>query len=135
MIGRWPIKYKIQGKTYEVAFEIGYYSYYNNNNHNLAIEMVTWMLHESLYMFTVNISDKSQKNCAFINTLQFPEAPEWIEKNGLGKPTGRYGRGENIQYPEYRFGSDVLTALDKEGYANYLRQYKVRTKRKEQRER
>lgn len=43
----------------------------------------------------------------------------WIEKNGLGSPTGRNEQSGFVVYPEYRFHPERLKELDDKGYAEY----------------
>ena len=42
-----------------------------------------------------------------------------VEKNGLGKPTGRAERSGFVTYPECQFQADKLRELDAEGYQIY----------------
>mgnify|MGYP000915918619 CR=1 FL=1 len=53
---------------------------------------------------TINLPDyRLHKNCAFVDTNNFPEAINLIHKYKLGKPTGNIGYSGYCTYPEYEF--------------------------------
>lgn len=70
---------------------------------------------------TVNLSVPCGKDHAFvdINNSGMPEICEWIEKNGLGKATGRQQKSSFCVYPEYHFDAKRLKELDRDGYEEY----------------
>lgn len=47
----------------------------------------------------------------------------WIEKNALGKPTGRTQRSGFVTSPECRFNAERLQELDDNGYFEYSSRY------------
>jgi hypothetical protein len=53
---------------------------------------------------TVCLCDKTlQENEAYVDTNNFPGALEFIEENGLGKPTGGYRQSGYCLYPKVKF--------------------------------
>lgn len=108
----------------KVPLELQVRSYYNNGN--LALLLVDWSGDhpESWGDLTVNLGCSSEKDCAFVDANDMGEnILPWIEKNGLGTPTGRTQCSGFVTYPEYRFNADRLRALDDYGYREYSERY------------
>lgn len=89
------------GNTYDVCFEISHYLY----GEGLSIEVLNLedgRLNPYVHM-TVNISTPlADSGCVFIDTNNFKQAEEFIEKYNLGEPTGKRGFSGYCVYPEYR---------------------------------
>ena len=69
-----------------------------------------------------NLGCSVEKDCAFVDINDLgEEILAWVEKNGLGKPTGRSQRSGFVVYPEYRFDAGRLRELDDYGYQEYSR--------------
>ena len=104
----------------KASLELQVRSYYNGGN--LALLLVDWSQGEPEPWgdLSVNLGKSIEKNCAFIdvNNLGSDILP-WIEKNGLGSPTGRTEQSGFVAYPEYRFNPERLKELDDKGYAEY----------------
>ena len=104
--------------TYRMQLQVCTYP-----NDNLAIQMLVceagrW---EPWDVLTVNFDTVLEKNCAFIDTNNLGEdIVIWIIRNGLGVPTGRIAESGFCKYPEYRFRTTALEAMDPDGYATYL---------------
>ena len=68
----------------------------------------------------MNLGKRVAKDCAFIDINNLGnDILSWIEKNGLGSPTGRNEQSGFVVYPEYRFDPERLKELDDNGYAEY----------------
>ena len=53
---------------------------------------------------TVNLCSPNQsEKTAFLDTNNYPGIGQWIEENGIGRPTGITGRGGFCEYPLYIF--------------------------------
>ena len=99
-------------------------SYYSGGN--LALQLMDWSddYPEPWGDLTVNLGCSVEKDCAFVNVNNMGgEILPWIEKNGLGTPTGRTQRSGFVTYPEYCFNADRLRALDDYGYQEYSERY------------
>ena len=108
----------------EVPLEVQVRSYYNNGD--LALLLADWSdeFPEPWGDLTVNLGCSPEKDCAFVDVNNLGEKIlPWIEKNGLGTPTGRTQRSGFVTYPEYRFNVDRLRALDDYGYQEYSKRY------------
>ena len=68
------------------------------------------------YGGTETVFEESRNND--VNNLS-NDILSWIEKNGLGSPTGRNEQSGFVVYPEYRFHPERLKELDDKGYAEY----------------
>ena len=98
--------------------------YYDSGK--LSVTLVDWLGGEPEYWadLTVNLGCRMDKDCAFINVNHLGgNILPWIEKNGLGAPTGRTKRSGFVTYPEYRFNPERLQELDDMGYLDYSRHY------------
>ncbi len=107
-----------------VALEVQVRSYYDGGK--LAVTLVDWLGGAPEYWadLTVNLGCRIDKDCAFINVNHLGgNILPWIEKNGLGVPTGRIQRSGFVTYPEYRFNLERLQELDDLGYLEYSRHY------------
>lgn len=96
------------------------------DNGSLAIVMNDWASgeEEPWNVLTVNLDSACPMDCAYIDTNNNgEEILPWIDRHGLAAPTGRYGYSSYCRYPEYRFRSEILQALDPDGYAAYLQGY------------
>lgn len=104
--------------------------YYNAGK--LALLLVDWSNGEPEHWddLTVNLGCHVKKDCAFVNVNHLGEnILAWIEKNGLGKPTGRKQLSGFIEYPEYHFNAGKLRELDVDGYQQYSQIYEQEYKR------
>lgn len=69
---------------------------------------------------TVRIGDKPLPDYhAYVDTNNMPEAPGFISKYGLGKPTGDIARSGFCIYPLYKFDKDKLAEYCPEGVSLY----------------
>ena len=62
--------------------------------------------YEQMYgVLSVNLIDEqlTNKNCAFIDTNNVPQAEEFLKKYNIAKPTGKFGFSGFCTYPEYEF--------------------------------
>lgn len=113
-----------------IPLEVQVRSYYSGGN--LAILLADWTSGEPQPWgdLTVNLGWTVSKDCAFIdvNNLGNDILP-WMEKNKLGKPTGRFEQSGFVTYPEYRFDPNRLLELDDLGYEQYTSLLKQREKR------
>ena len=81
---------------------------YADNDH---IALSIYSLSEGPYAgLTVNLdqTDKLPKNFGFVDTNNFPEAPELIGKLGIGKFTGEYGASGFCVYPLFEFDEEAI---------------------------
>lgn len=105
----------------EMAFlDLQVRSYYNGGR--LALKLIDWSQEdpEPWGDLSVNLGIHVEKDCAFIDTNNLgEEILPWIEKNGLGSPTGRTERSGFVIYPEYHFDPERLKELDDYGYEQY----------------
>lgn len=88
----------------------------------LALKLVDWSQEdpEPWGDLSVNLGIPVEKDCAFIDTNNLgEEILPWIEKTGLGSPTGRTERSGFVVYPEYHFNPGRLKELDDFGYELY----------------
>lgn len=92
-------------------------------NGNLAIEMFTWEAGETRAWktLTANLGGNCQKDCAFVNVSENPDAPVWLIRHGLAIPTGVNQIIGNCKYLEYRFRAEKLRQADMAGYQEYLK--------------
>lgn len=108
----------------EASLELQVRPYYNAGK--LALLLVDWSSGnpEPWGDLTVNLGCHVDKDCAFININGLGEdILPWVEKNGLGKPTGRCQCSGFVTYPEYHFDARRLFELDDEGYRQYSQIY------------
>ena len=106
----------------KLSLELQVRPYYNAGK--LALLMVDWTNGEPEHWgdLTVNFGASTAKDCAFVDVNKLGEnILSWIEKNGLGKPTGRKERSGFVEYPEYHFDAKRLQELDDYGYHEYSR--------------
>lgn len=120
MEGSALLDYEFDGEKIPMELRIGQYQ----EGGGLALELISWeeKKPEDWATVTVNLSVPCEKDHAFvdINNLGMPEICEWIEKNGLGKTTGRRQKSGFCVYPEYHFDAKRLKELDREGYEGYV---------------
>lgn len=120
------------GETVSVELQVR--SYYNASQ--MALMLVDWSDGEPEYWgdLTVHLGVATEKNCAFVDVNDLGESIlTWIEKNGLGKSTGRSRRSGFVTYPEYRFDPKRLLELDDYGYQEHSRRYDIVNKPRQQR--
>lgn len=105
----------------KIPMEIQVRPYYNAGK--LDLLLVDWTIGEpeKWGSLTTNFGYPVKKDCAFVDVNKLGEGIlAWIEKNGLGKPTGRKERsGSGVEYPEYHFDPKRLRELDDLGYQGY----------------
>lgn len=109
-------------EKYKIELRVSSYEY----GGNIAIEMIDWTNGEpeEWGILTVNLSEKLEKDCAFIDVNHMEnKILRWLRKNRLAEPTGRTMRSGYVVYPEYRFNAQRLQELDPKGYAAYVKQY------------
>ena len=63
------------------------------------------------------------KNCAYIDTNNYPDAGEFLQENGIAEPTMFVMRSGYCYYPLYRFNEDFLREHGGENYQTYSDQY------------
>lgn len=102
--------------TYMVSIHVGSY----RNNNNVYIGMITREdgFTEPFGDISVNI-DKLPPFHAALDTNNLPHVAEFVEIQGLGKPTGIRLTSGFCTYPVYEFDRDALRALDPAGCAEY----------------
>ena len=108
----------------KVPLELQVRSYYSGGN--LALRLVAWSgeYPEPWGELTTKLGYSVEKDCAFVDVNDMGESIlPWIEKNGLGTPTGRTQRSGFVTYPEYRFNAERLRAWDDYGYQEYSNRY------------
>lgn len=76
------------------------------NGNNLLIEL--WDNKGNRDILTKMFIKTDDKTISFVDTNNHPTAEEFIERYGLGKPTGKYVRSGFCMYPEYVFDLDKL---------------------------
>lgn len=115
------LPYSRFGKTHRIQLVFQMYT-----EGNLGIEMY---VHEHREvepwgMLTINLDGKRSKDCAFIDINNHGyEIMKWIEKHGLGHPTGRIGQSGYCIYPEVRFEAELLRKLNPRAYEVYKAQF------------
>lgn len=93
------------------------------DNQTLAIQILfkdgeDWEPYGTL---TTNLGDTLGRNSAYVDTNNMGhDILDWIEKNDLGKPTGRMEQSGFCQYPEVHFNEKVLKQFDSPDYQQYL---------------
>lgn len=113
----------------KTSLELQVRSYYSGGN--LALLLVDWSQGDPQPWgdLSVNLGKSIAKDCAFIDVNNLGnDILSWIEKNGLGSPTGRNEQSGFVVYPEYRFNPERLKELDDKGYAEYENLLKQQTK-------
>lgn len=131
--GKGLLELSWQGET--VSLELQVRSYYSGGN--LALLLVDWSSGEPEEWadLTVNLGGRRQKDCAFLDVNGLgQEILPWVEKNGLGKPTGRTERSGFVTYPECQFQADKLKELDAEGYQIYCQLLEQNSQEKPQKQ-
>ena len=91
------------GSVHTTCVEVGQYSY----GGGIALELYEKCDDGELEPYagiTVNLPGYSgSRNCAFVDTNNFPAAVALIKEYKLGKPTGNIGFSGYCTYPEYEF--------------------------------
>lgn len=108
----------------QVSLELQVRSYYDSGK--LALLLVDWTSGEPEPWsdLTVNLGVPVGRDCAFVDVNGLGESIlAWIEKNGLGTPTGRKIRSGFVEYPEYHFDARRLQELDDQGYQEYAKRF------------
>lgn len=69
---------------------------------------------------TVNLENEENVdvNEAFVDVNNLTDARGFIERYGLGVPTGRIARSGYCEYPLYRFDLEKIDKLEQEGRKN-----------------
>lgn len=94
---------KFYGSTYKVYPVVEKY-----RNGRLAIELID-PKEGPFADLTVNlVNEPCPKNCAYLDTNNFPQGEDFVKKNKLGKFTGMYGMSGYCTYPLYEFDMDAL---------------------------
>lgn len=75
---------------------------------------------------TVNLVPcTSGPDYAFLDTNNCgQDCVEWLVSNGFGHPTGITERNGFCAYPEFQFSEERLRAVDPEGYAEHVQQWR-----------
>ena len=90
------------GETEVIVFTSKYIS-----NDNFAIQL---MCDEGPYAtLTVNLGEKCESNCSYVDTNNCPWAEDFIAEHKLGTKTGKYGYSGYCVYPEYEFNIEELS--------------------------
>lgn len=82
---------------------------------------------EEMDVLTVNLRDAFvEPFTGFIDINNHPEAPELIEKAGIGKPYTKFGQPVFMQsgyckFPLYQFDREKLEEIDSDGVKIYLK--------------
>lgn len=108
-----------RGHTSTVTVRVNSYLH----NKNLYVGLT---LHEDGYPepfgdMSVNIDDLPPFSAA-LDTNNLPHVAEFVEREGLAKPTGINLSSGYCQYPVYQFDPEALRALDPGGCAQYERE-------------
>ena len=102
------MQHEAWGKNRELCIEAGRYSM----GGGLALQLYEktgYVELEPYATLTVNLPGHSSgKNCAFVDTNNFPDAPRLISENRLGRPTGDFGYSGYCTYPEFEFDPAAL---------------------------
>lgn len=87
------------GTEKDCAFSVGRYA----DNDHIAISI--WCADGPFADLTVNLPEtiRYPKNYGYVDTNNFPEAPELIERLGIGKWTGGLCSSGFCTYPLYEF--------------------------------
>jgi len=94
----------------EISLERAEYAY----GGSLAIQMYYFDKEDGMYFpygtLTVNLEGKTlEKDCAFVDVNNNGSSIlEWIEKNGLGKRTGRIEQSGFCLFPEVKFNIEEI---------------------------
>lgn len=93
--------------TQSVAIQTSHYV--DNGNIAISLSCIDEDGDELPYIYlSVNLREKLPAYYAYVNTNNAPGAIEFIEKNGLGEFTGRYGYSGYCSYPLYKFDKQKL---------------------------
>ena len=113
------IQWREWGNDYEIAIDVEHYTY--GGGLALCLSCKEGDTFEPYVTLTVNLAEyPTEKNLAFVDTNNFPEAERFIADNKLGKPTGRYGRSGFCRYPEYEFDLEEIGKYSR--YANMIKE-------------
>lgn len=82
-------------------------------------EWLRWKEVEEKKLRELGVDEETIQRLHTYDWAQFNDILSWIEKNGLGSPTGRNEQSGFVVYPEYRFHPERLKELDDKGYAEY----------------
>lgn len=96
-------------------------TYYRDGNFALQLKEKIKKEWQSASMLTVNLGIRMRAHTAFIdvNNNMGHELVDWLEKNYLGKRTGRYVKSGFVEYPEFSFDETSLTKFTTDEYAQY----------------
>lgn len=83
------------------------------NNGNLALTLIDASTHEPVISLTVNLGEALAPDETYLDTNNFPEAEEFIEKYNLGKPAGKTQHSGYCEYPLYKFDMKKLEKWSK----------------------
>lgn len=94
------------GNEYDLCIEVCQYE----QNKNLALQLYFsddgyW---EPFATLTVNVGEKCNENCSYVDTNNCPWAPALIEKYRLGEYTGEVGFSGYCSYPGYKFNMSEI---------------------------
>ena len=101
-VNSWGVDYKLTGLQAD--------SYRTDGT--LYLEL--WTDEEPFAALTVCLGikkSKDNKHLAFIDTNNFPQAPQVVEYLGIGEPTGLYRSSGFCMYPLYTFDLQKIAAL------------------------
>lgn len=102
--------------TYPVSINVSTYT----TNNNLYVGMITREdgFTEPFGDISVNIDNLPPYHAA-LDTNNLPHVAEFVESQGLGKPTGVLLTSGYCTYPVFEFDRDALRTLDPAGCAEY----------------
>ena len=96
------MKFNSYGNKYDLC--IGVEEYYYGGGLAMQLYCVEGDFLEPFSSLTINVLDfLPGKNCALVDTNDFAQAKDLIEKYKLGKPTGRWAASGYYIYREYEF--------------------------------
>lgn len=88
-----------------VFFQISRYA----NNNNLYVGVFECGDEpELLFDATVNLDERCEPNCSFVDVNNCPGIDMWLMHHGIAEPTMRWEGSGFCVYPEFRFDMDKL---------------------------
>ena len=93
-------------------YEVKPFKTFYTADNNLAVGVL--FEDDEFEVLSVNLPESNSINPdeAYVDTNNFPQAPEFIIENGLGEPTGEYAASGFCIYPLYRFNTDKFAEID-----------------------
>ena len=115
------LMYRIGGQIRHVQLYPIYYLF-NRSLGMCMYKAASGIDDEDLLVITCCLDVPQQKNCAYIDVNNCGEdIIKWLERNGLGKATGRKVHSGYAIYPEFMFDENMLLGYTNEFYTQYLK--------------